>query len=438
MLGNRNTTLRYLGNCRVLGGEQHEILPFLQDSSPGVRAVKLLWLLYALTFLGGQSSLDQPAFTKPSEAYQFARQPLTEWEAALHAHKEPATQTLPADIVQERGKALCPRFSLDSVSGEELYWLAKLCEADHPKALLAVQRYLQGDKPEHGLDARLLLAVLQMRTTRNWEASWPTIRSILKEDPAEAVYSQIDIAIDDEASAAPAKALQWSEERYAILRDRANTETKGASPSSGCMLRAGSDLVHKYYLAEKAEQSAEILDQMNHFIQSQPQEPTAWGAEDLHWANMEMHAAPDITALKVFGGNSGFGLMQRGRVEVFSFFFLGCAPCMRELSELNSVQNRYGKNKLVVSALTTYKLNSYVNPPTDSNIETSVERTRAETAPSLAFVMTTDETLARYGVHGVPVLAIVDKNGRVRYMGREINFEDDDPTGRLIRKLVEE
>jgi len=76
--------------------------------------------LCVLTFLTGQSSLDPPAFTKPSEAYQFARQPLTEWEAALRAHKQPATKTLPGNIVEERGKALCPRFSLDTVSGEEL------------------------------------------------------------------------------------------------------------------------------------------------------------------------------------------------------------------------------------------------------------------------------------------------------------------------------
>ena len=92
----------------------------------------------------------------------------------------------------------------------------------------------------------------------------------------------------------------------------------------------------------------------------------------------------------------------------------------------------------MVTALTTYKSNSYLNPPTHSNIETPVERTRAETAPSVAFVMTTDETLASYDVNGFPVVAIVDKMGRVRYMGREIDFEDDEPIGQLIHRIVEE
>src|SRR5437870_6390180 len=56
-----------------------------RDSSSGVRTVKLLWPLCVLTFLTGQSSLDPPAFTKPSEAYQFARQPLRSEEQRLNS-----------------------------------------------------------------------------------------------------------------------------------------------------------------------------------------------------------------------------------------------------------------------------------------------------------------------------------------------------------------
>jgi hypothetical protein len=36
------------------------------------------------------------------------------------------------------------------------------------------------------------------------------------------------------------------------------------------------------------------------------------------------------------------------------------------------------------------------------------------------------------------VVAIVDKMGRLRYVGRDINFEDDDSIGLLIHKLIEE
>lgn len=399
--------------------------------------MKTLSLLYVLTFLSGQVSPAQSTFTKPSEAYEFARQPRTEWEAAMRAHKQPATPTLPSDIVQQRGKTLCPLFSLDSVSGEELYWLAKLCELNYQKALLAVQRYLAGSNLVHGPDARLLLAVLQMRTTGNWEASWQTIQMILKEDPIEDVdFSQIDVAIDDEARTAPESALQWSRERYAILLGRTEKDTNPSSTDS--MLSAGSDLVHRYYLSGNTEQAAKVLDEMNRFVKSQPGETKGWGAEELHWANLQMHTAPKVTVLKVLGRQSGSDIIRPNRVEVLSFFFVGCAPCMHELSDLNTLQERYGEKNLRVIGLTTYKVNSYLNPPTHTNIETSVEKTRAKTARSVGVVMTSDETLTSYGINGFPVVVFVDKMGRIRYMGRDSNFEDSDTLGLLIRRLVEE
>lgn len=111
---------------------------------------------------------------------------------------------------------------------------------------------------------------------------------------------------------------------------------------------------------------------------------------------------------------------------------------MQELSALNALQKRYGKKKLQVTGLTTYKINSYLGPSTHSNIEASPEKVRLKNAPGVSFVVTSDETFASYGVNSFPVVAIVDKMGRLRYLGRDINFEDDDSIGLLIHKLIEE
>jgi hypothetical protein len=135
-----------------------------------------------------------------------------------------------------------------------------------------------------------------------------------------------------------------------------------------------------------------------------------------------MHPAPEITVLKALGGKSGSDLIQPGCVEVISFFFLRCAPCMHELSDLNALQKRYGKGKLQVTGVTTYKVNSYLSASTHSNIEAFLEKARVKNAPGIGVVMTPDETLASYGVNGFPV---VDKMGRLRYVGHDINFEDD-------------
>jgi hypothetical protein len=54
----------------------------------------------------------------------------------------------------------------------------------------------------------------------------------LQEDPIQPVEGQIDVAIDDEATDDPQKALEWSKERYAILRDRTVAEKPGESAVS--------------------------------------------------------------------------------------------------------------------------------------------------------------------------------------------------------------
>lgn len=400
-----------------------------------MKTLRPFWLLLlCVQFLPAQST-----FTKPSEAYEFARRPLTEWQAALDAHREPATSIAPESLVRQRFAELCPSFMLGSVSGEELYWLAKLCEQNREKALQAVELYLAGDELTHGPDARLVLARLQVRRTGSWEAAWGTIRTILQEDPMQPVESQIDVIIDDEADTDPKMALDWSKERYAILRDRNQTANPGVPlVESGLVLHTGCDLVHRYYLAGETDEAAKILAEMNRFLKSHPGEATGWGARDLHWANLEMHPAPPVAVVKLLGRSSPSGVAQPGRVEVISFFFLGCSPCMRELPHLDALQKRYGEKKLLVTDVTTYKMNSYLSASSDSSIEATVEKARLEKAPHIGVVITSDETLESYGINGVPVVVIVDKRGRIRKVGFDIDFEDGDSAGRLIHKLLEE
>ena len=133
-------------------------------------------LLLTVFFL--QFASAQTTFNKPSEAYKSARRPLTEWESAVKSHTIAATPTAPEEEVRQRFRQLCPLFSIKDESGEELYWLAKLCEADHEKALTAIALYLSGSELTHAADARWLLATQQMRKTGNWESSWPTIKLI--------------------------------------------------------------------------------------------------------------------------------------------------------------------------------------------------------------------------------------------------------------------
>ena len=110
---------------------------------------------------------------------------------------------------------------------------------------------------------------------------------------------------------------------------------------------------------------------------------------------------------------------------------------VRTLSAKRS-SKAYGKKKLQVTGVTTYKVNSYLTPPTHSNIEASLEKGRLKNAPAIGMIITSDETLATYGINGFPAVAIVDKLGRLRYVGRDINFEDDDSLDVLLHRLINE
>ena len=163
----------------------------------------------------------------PSESYAFVRQPMDEWEAAVHAGQIPKTQVAPLDEVQRRAKTWCPKFDVDTQSGEELYFLALLCrEAQNwQKARMAIQLYLDGSQQLHGPEARLLLVTCKTSISELHD-SWQTLRTVLERDPVGPEQEIMTRSvIDDESDTSEEKALEWAKERYSLLLGRARNET---------------------------------------------------------------------------------------------------------------------------------------------------------------------------------------------------------------------
>jgi len=200
---------------------------------------------------------------------------------------------------------------------------------------------------------------------------------------------------------------------------------------------AGSDLVHRYYLAGQTERAKAVLAQLNRTQKEHPDVTQGWGPDQLRWANMEMQPAPPIPVLKLYANKSGAELIRRGRVEVISFFFIGCAPCMSEFPDLIALQKQYG-GKILVADVTSYEANSRSTFSTQPEIEAAVSKLRLEFAPDLFMAITTKEALESFSVNGFPTVALIDKAGRVRSISLDKNFGNEEPLGRLIRRLVEE
>jgi hypothetical protein len=60
----------------------------------------LLLLVLLLSLVQLNLGDDRPNFTRPSEAYEYARLPVTEWEAAIQAHKTPSTRVRPDEVTR--------------------------------------------------------------------------------------------------------------------------------------------------------------------------------------------------------------------------------------------------------------------------------------------------------------------------------------------------
>jgi thiol-disulfide isomerase/thioredoxin len=396
-----------------------------------------------LTFQRAPTPSAVPRFPKPSEAYAYANAPVAEWKAALKAHQVPKTRIRPDQERNRRANKLCPLYGLESTSGEELYWLAELCQyqkATQAKALSAAERYLATENPAHAPQARLLLAILQTRVHGTWEASWDTMRSILQQDPIGSDQeTQIRVAIEVEADTNEATALEWSEERYRLLRERATNPKPGAAAVSyQWVVMAGGDLVHRYYLSGDAIHAEKLVADLKGLADAHANEMPDGALHLLNSTIMEMKDAPSIPVLNAIGKSIGPDLVQKGRIEVVSFFFLRCPPCIYDLGPLDELQKKYSKNNVLVTAVTTYKAALQPDTPPTAKVDSALTHLRRKKAPGLTMVVAPEHVLQDYNIIGFPVIAVIDKKTRLRYLGDATDLEPGEAIDRLVDWLLNE
>ena len=398
--------------------------------------------LTALILFGQSRATGRaPSLSTPSQAWAYANASVEEWNEALKAGKLPRNRIRPDKEMYRRAGLLCPSFEPDSVSGEELYWLAKLCESgsEFPEALAAAERYLALPDGKHRPDAHLVLATAQVGIARKWDSAWPTFRAILQEDPIESdAEVSIRVAIAEVAEKNEGLALQWSQERYALLLERATNPRPGLTPVSYTWVEmAGADLVHRYFLRGQSDKGTELVAELNRLRDAHPKDVLGWGNDFLNWANMEFKPAPSIPVLKTLGRGASSDIIQKGRVEVVHFFFLRCSPCMTDLRYLTEFQKRY-KSKVLVANVTTYNAALQPDTPPHTTVESALDKTRKKKSPGLTMTVAPERTLQDYRITSYPVIAVIDKAGRLRYAGFPDGFDEGEDLDRLVKRLVDE
>jgi len=102
---------------------------------------------------------------------------------------------------------------------------------------------------------------------------------------------------------------------------------------------------------------------------------------------------------------------RKDKAYVIKFGATWCPPCNRQISELNKVVEEYGDKVAVL----------------DVDVREPAEKVKAhakKTGIKYKVVLDADGAVAKdYGVRGIPVVIVADKDGKVLYSGHYTKYE---------------
>ena len=135
--------------------------------------------------------------------------------------------------------------------------------------------------------------------------------------------------------------------------------------------------------------------------------------------------APDFV-LPDLDGNQIRLADQQGQVVLVDFWATWCGSCKEELPHIETFHRQYGDAGLRVLALSTDTEDEAVQPFVDRNEYTFT-------------VLHADEAVqGAYGVEGIPVVYLVDRQGRVRWHRVGFSSGGEEDIAREIEKLLDE
>jgi thiol-disulfide isomerase/thioredoxin len=115
--------------------------------------------------------------------------------------------------------------------------------------------------------------------------------------------------------------------------------------------------------------------------------------------------APDFTAYSYVTGARTTLADERGKVVILTFWATWCAPCRMELPNLEAIQEKVGKDQLVVLA---------VNFRESEETLRYLKKSAKEAGWKITMLMDEKGTVSdKYAVHSVPHMVLIGRDGKI-------------------------
>ncbi len=117
----------------------------------------------------------------------------------------------------------------------------------------------------------------------------------------------------------------------------------------------------------------------------------------------------------------------RGYVLVMDFFATWCPPCRASIPHLIAMNRKYGKQGLQI-----------LGQSLDEDGEGVVKSFVAEQRINYPVALTPEKVAVDYGINSVPVMFVIDKNGKVAEVYRGFSDEVGRSMENLVKRLLAE
>jgi thiol-disulfide isomerase/thioredoxin len=115
--------------------------------------------------------------------------------------------------------------------------------------------------------------------------------------------------------------------------------------------------------------------------------------------------APEFTARSYVTGDRTSLSAQQGKVVILTFWATWCAPCRQELPNLEGIQEKVGRDRLVVLAVNFRD--------TDDTLR-SLSKDARQAAWKITLLEDHNGSIAsKYGIHSIPHLFLIGRNGNI-------------------------